>query len=805
MTLDRPGLVGAPIDRLEDPRFVTGKAEFLDDLVRPGMLHLRLIRSDYASARVRSVRFNADPSPMTDAILFEGSQLTLGIRADVDLDGFQSSSQPVLARRVRFVGEPVAAVLHADPYVAEDAAELVDVDYEPFDAVIDLHQALAPGSPLVHEGWRNNIYFRRRIEYGNIAAARGASQRIIRRRFRTNRQAGVPLEGRGCLAEVDGSGRLTLWSSTQIPHLVRAYLAKELGVAEQRIRVVAPDVGGGFGVKGHVFAEELLVAWLAMRLGRPVKWVEDRREHLMASTHARDHEHVVEAYVTSGGRILGLRAQLIVDAGAYSVYPWTARSDGGMAAKVLPGPYDIRNYEVEDVAVATNKCPLGTYRGVGRPSAVFTMERLIDEISTELGLDPIEVRLQNVVREFPYTTVNGLVYDPGSYAESIEAVRTKLGYDDLRQQQASGRSIGIGLALYNEQTAHGAPDFVVRHVPIQTGYESATVVVDGQGRVTLMTGLQSHGQGLETTLAQVVADELGVPIAHVSVIHGDTAMSPVSVGTWGSRGATLGGGAVKRAARVIKEKMLAIAADALEIHARDLVVEDGRIHAVDRPDRDIAISEIARWANWQTDRLPANMEPGLQSTVFLDGPARGVFSNACHAAVVEVDRATGGIRILRYVVVEDCGTMINPSIVEGQVRGGVAQGLGSALLEEFIYQEDGQPLTTTFMDYLLPTFTDVPTIEINHLSTPSPWTEMGIKGVGEAGAIGPMAALGNAVSDALKRGVFETPLRLERVWRVIEDDPVETGPQDRNDDQSPLKEFWREESSNPVDAKGGAR
>ena len=797
---DRPGLVGASVPRVEDARLVTGRAEYIDDLTRARMLHLRLVRSPLASASVRSVGWDARRVAPSGALLFDGTTVPVGVRADVTLEGYQGAIQPALTTRVRYAGEPVAAVLHPDPYVAEDAAEYVDVDYEPLDTVADLGAALADDAIRVHDDWRDNVFFRRRIAYGDVRAARSRSDLVISRTFRTRRQAGVPLEGRGCLAEVDGRGGLTLWSSTQIPHLVRAYLAQALSLPEQRIRVVAPDVGGGFGIKGHVFPDEILVAWLALHLDRPVKWIEDRREHLAASIHARDHEHSVEAFVSRDGRIHGLRAQIIVDAGAYSVYPWTARSDSGMAAKVLLGPYDIRDYEVEDVAVATNKCPLGTYRGVARPSAVFTMERLMDEIAIELGLDPIDVRSANVVREFPYTTANGLVYDSGSYAESLERLRQEIGYDELRRTQASGRRIGIGVALYNEQTAHGAPDFVVRHVPIETGYESASVRMDGEGRVTITTGLQSHGQGLETTLAQVAADELGVALANIVVRHGDTADSPMSVGTWGSRGAALGGGAVRRASRSIREKLLAVAAQAMEIDPRDLVLGDGRIQTVDDATRSLAIADVARWCNHQTDLLPPGTEPGLQATAFLDGPARGVFSNACHGAVVEVDAETGRITIVRYVVVEDCGTMINPAIVEGQVRGGVIQGLGSALLEEAIYDDDGQPLTTTFMDYLLPSIGDMPSIEIHHLSTPSPWTDLGIKGVGEAGAIGPMAALGNAVSDALGRAVTETPLRLERVWRLARSRSDE---RHRPRTRAPiLDEFWRASEHDPAHAGG---
>jgi aerobic carbon-monoxide dehydrogenase large subunit len=768
-----PRLVGARVRRVEDARLVSGLGRYLDDLAPAGTLHLRLVRSQFPSALVTSISIgDFEPAP-EGTLLFTGDDTGhLAVRADVRHSSWRGSEQPVLARgRVRYVGEPVAAVLHPDPYVAEDAADLVSVDCEPLPAVVDLAGALDPGSPRVHEDWPDNLFVRRRRVFGDLDEARGQADRVIRRVLRTNRQAGVPLEGRGCLAVPEPTGAsLTLWSSTQMPHLVRTYVARQLGLPEHALRVVAPDVGGGFGVKGHVFGEEVLVAWLALRTGRPVKWVEDRSEHLIASIHARDHLHLVEAFVSASGRVLGLRAQLVVDAGAYSVFPWTAGSDSGMAAKVLLGPYDIQRYEVEDVAVATNKCPLGTYRGVGRPSAVFTMERLMDEIARELGLDPAEVRRRNLIREFPYRTAMGLEYDPGSYAESMEKALEHVGYEALRRaprERGGGRvRIGVGVAVYNEQTAHGTPDFEVRGTPIETGYESLALRMDPDGAVVVHTGLQSHGQSYETILAQVVAEELGVEFGTVRVVHGDTASSPYCVGTWGSRGAVLGGGAAARAARQVRAKLLAIAAHHLEVSEADLEIQDGVAHPRGYPGKGLAVAELAYIANRHTALLPPGIEPGLEATVFLDGPERGTFSNACHAAVVEVDTRTGKVRPVRYVVVEDCGVMINPTVVDGQVQGGVAQGIGSALLEEVKYSPEGQPLTSTFMDYLLPTSTDVPAVEVHHLQTPSPLTELGAKGMGEAGSIGPMAAVAGAVSDALGRPVLETPLRPERVWRL---------------------------------------
>ncbi len=775
-----PHLIGARITRLEDRRLTTGDARYLDDLEVPGCLYLRLVRSPYAHARIRSLDATALRNELPDALVFTGEDCpNLGIRADIDKPGAQHAFQPCLAREVvRFVGEPVTAVLSADPYRSEDAAELLAVDYESLPVITDIDAALAPGAPPLHPGWRDNAFVRRVRGGGDIEAAANAADRVVRRTFRTHRHTGVPMENRGCLAQLDPTGtRLTLWSSTQLPHMVRSYVAAQLGWPENRLRVVAPDVGGGFGVKGGVYGEEVLISWLALQTRRPVKWVEDRREHLMASIHARDHIHELEAYVRSDGRVLGVRARILVDAGAYSAYPWTAGSDSGMAANVLLGPYDIPNYRAEDIAVATNKCPVSTYRGVGRPSAAFSMERLMDEIARELEIDPIDLRLRNVVRRFPYTTATGLVYDSGSYAESLERMGEILDYPRLRAEQAQARTrgerMGVGVMLFCEQTAHGTKEFVGRGMPIVSGYESATVEMDPQGKVTIYTGLQSHGQGMETTLAQIAADYLAVPVEDVTVLHGDTANSPYAMGTWGSRGSVLGGGAVALAAGKLRDKLVAIAAHELEIRPDDLELRDGHVQVKGVPGRTIQISMLARWALQEPKHLPPGMLPGLHETQFVDGVSTGVFSNACHAAVVRVDPTLGRVQLLRYVVIEDCGRMINPLIVEGQVQGGVAQGIGSALLEELIYDQGGQLLTSTFADYLLPQASDVPDIEVHHLVTPSPQTPLGNKGMGEAGAIGPMAAIGNAVADALDRCVTDVPLTLERTWLLANSSPAE--------------------------------
>ncbi|MBI1385086.1 MAG: molybdopterin-dependent oxidoreductase [Rhizobiales bacterium] len=770
---DRPRHVGARVERIEDTRLLSGGARYIDDIRLARMLHLRFVRAEMAHARILGIDIGALGDLQHPTRVFTGADIGgLAIKAHQDVPEFQYSEQPLLARdRVRFVGEPVAAVLADDPYIAEDAAELVFVDYDPLEVVASMEAALDPASPPLFDGWNGNVFVERQMKGGDIERARAAAAHIIRRTYSTHRQAGVPMEGRGVVARYDPADRfLTVWSSTQIPHLVRTYIAEELGFPEQRLRVVAPDVGGGFGVKGQVFSEEVLVAWLALETGRPVKWIEDRREHLLASIHARDHRHTLEAYVAADGRILGLKADISVDVGAYSTFPFTAAGDPGMAAKVMPGPYDFQHYEATFRALATNKCPIGTYRGVGRPSAVFAQERLMDDIADELGIDPIELRLRNVVRVFPYTNALGFTYDPGSYAECLEKARELLADDIAEAASLRGhpeRRVGVGIACFIEQSAHGTPDFTRRRVPIETGYIAARVAMTPDGGAVVDIGLQSHGQGHETVMAQVAADALGIAPGDVHVRHGDTLTTPYSVGTWGSRGGPLGGGAVHVAASEIAEKLRAIAAHLLQASEREITLGGGRAFVTAAPDRHIPIARLTRAALRNVDRLPKGMAPGLEAQCSLDGPRDGTYSNAVHAAVVEIELATAKMRLKRFIAVEDCGRILNPLVVDGQVRGGIVQGIGSAMFEQFVYDEECQPRTVTFADYLLPLAPEIPTIEVHHIETPTPLTPLGAKGLGEGGAIGPAAAIANAVADALEVPVSSTPLNADALWRLI--------------------------------------
>ncbi len=770
---EQPRYIGARIKRLEDPRLVQGQGRYIDDLVVPNMLHLRLLRSELAHARIAGIDTSFLKERFPTAQIFTGADIgELGIRAAADLPSVQRCTQPILAReRVRFVGEPICAVLLDDAYAVEDAAESVFVEYDALPVVADVEAATATDAPILFEGWRNNFFIEQTRKGGDLDAARAGAAHVIKRTYRNQRQAGVPMECRGVIAMLDPAGRiLTVWSSTQIPHLLRTYLSEELSWPENQINVIAPEVGGGFGVKGHVFAEEVLVAWLAIRTRRSVKWIEDRREHLIASIHARDHVHTLEAYVTAEGRVLGLKADVTVDVGAYSVWPFTAGSDPGMVAKVLPGPYDIQGYEATFRAVATNKCPIGTYRGVGRPSAVFSQELLMDEIAIELGIDPFTLRERNLPPKFPYKNVLGFTYDEGSYAQSIVKMRDLLAPDIEAARASRDKPVrsGVGFALFLEQTAHGTPDFIRRRSPIETGYESAKVEMYPDGRVVVDTGVQCHGQGHETTFAQLVSEQLGIPPEDVLVRHGNTMTSPYSTGTWGSRGITLGGGAAYRAAGVLREKLVAIAAQHLQAPPGEIELADRQARITNDSQRHIGIAKLARWAQRNVENLPPGMEPGLHAAAFVDGPADGAYTNAIHAAVVEIDTKTGALKLKRFVVVEDCGTIVNPMVVDGQVRGGVVQGIGSALWEHFIYDKEGQPLTTNFADYLMPSAPGLPNIEVHHIETPSSVTPLGMKGLGEGGAIGPAAAIANAVQNALGVPVRETPITPHRIWKLID-------------------------------------
>ena len=778
--------VGQPVRRREDPRFLRGATRYVDDLRAPRTVHAAFVRSPHAHALVRGVdlaRAQAHPAFVAALTGADVARLAKPIRCDSTYPEFKGADYPALAaERVRFAGEPVAVVVAADRYLAEDVAEHVDVDYEPLPPVVDLDIALGPSTPL-HPGWNDNLFLDRRRSAGDVDAAFRGADHVFEATYRVHRHTAVPLEPRACLADYSvATGLLTLHTATQIPHLVRTALADALDLPEPRIRVVSPDVGGGFGAKGQLFPEEIVLALLAMRLGRPVKWLEDSREHLAASVHARDHRHHVAIAFRKDGTILGVKADVVVDVGAYSVFPWSATQDGGIAAAMITAPYAIQHFAARIRCVATNKCPFGAYRGVGRPAGAFTIERALDDAARALGLDPVAIRLKNHVPDdaYPYHHANGHVYDKASLVAALRRAVEAVGYEDFRREQARLRAEGcyrgIGFAPYIEQTGH-THEFVQRGTPIAFAYEAARVSLDPSGCATVHTSLHSHGQSHETTFAQIAADRLGVPIDHVRVEFGDTDSAPYGMGTFASRAAVLGGGAVWKASDAVRAAVAKMAGHLLEVAPEDLVIEDGVVRVVGSPDRAMTVAQVARLAFHRPERLPPELTVADFSShqIYDAPPGTGTWGNAVHVAVVDVDVATGLVTLVRYLVVEDCGTVINPLVVDGQVHGGVAQGIGGTLLEHLVYDESGQLLSPTMMEYLLPTAQEIPDIEVHHLVTPSPFTPGGIKGLGEGGAIGPMAAIGNAVTDALAPlgvAVRALPLTPDRVLAMIENAPA---------------------------------
>jgi carbon-monoxide dehydrogenase large subunit len=779
-----PSPIGAAIPRVEDARLLTGQGRYVADAIPPGTLHVAFVRSPHAHARIADV----DPRPARAApgvvACLTGADLAAHartMRAPSRMRDYRVTDFPALAvGRVRHVGEAVAAVVASDRYAAEDAAELVSVRYEPLPVAADVERALADGAPVLHEAAGGNVILSRTFSRGDVDGALAAARVVAGDRFRFHRHAGVPIENRACLARWDaGDGTLTVWSSTQIPGIARDMLAELLGLPVPSVRVVARDVGGGFGIKTVLYPEEIVVAALARIVGAPVRWVGDRREDLLTSTQAWDETIDAELGVDADGRIVGLRARVTADLGAYSIYPWTASIEVIQVVSFLPGPYRVEHYRGEARGVATNRAPMGPYRGVGRPVSTFVTESLLDRAARRLGLDPAEIRRRNLLgpEDLPYRSASGIVWDGGAFQESLARVCQAAGYGELRAEQAraraTGRYVGVGLAAYVELTGVGSAIPVSPGAEIATGTEGATVRVEPGGGVVAIFGLGCQGQGHETTLAQVVAGELGVAVRDVRVLHGDTASGPHSTGTYASRSAVLGGGGAMLAARAVRDKALAIAAHHLEADPADLTLEDGVVRVRGAPGREIALGAVATLAYAGTRRLPAGMEPGLEATRFYD-PYFGTASNATHLSVVEVDPATWAVRVLRHVVAEDCGRVINPLIAGGQTTGGVAQGLGAALLEEIVYDGDGQLLTASLMDYLVPTAGEVPPVEVIHLDRPSATTLGGFKGVGEGGTIGAPAAVANAVADALAPlgvEVSELPVTADRLFRLTASAP----------------------------------
>ncbi|WP_028921834.1 xanthine dehydrogenase family protein molybdopterin-binding subunit [Pseudonocardia acaciae] len=768
--------VGARLPRREDARFLTGRGRFVGDLARVAPRHACFVRSPMASARVTAV--DASDLPR-GAEVFDADALGAGdLTAVLERPEFVPTAMPVLARdRVRHVGEPVAMVLADSAYAAEDAAEAVLVDYEPEAAVADLDAALADGAPRVHAGAADNTM----LDVhpfddpsfgtggpGDPFAAAGA--RVVELRTASARVSALPLEGRGCLAEWhEPDDQLVLHVSTQVPHQVRTAVARSLGLPERQVRVVVPDVGGGFGMKCVVGREEVAVAAAALRTGRPVVWLEDRQENLTASFHGHEQEYRVRAAVAADGTLLGLDADIRCDVGAYSAFPFTSGVEPLMAAHELPGVYRVPRYRVRSRAVATHKPPTAPYRGVSRPQIVLVMERLMERIARELGLDPLQVRRRNLIDEFPWTGVNGITYDPGSYRESLERCAELLRAEGWYRRRDGGAPLGIGYACFNERTGYGTGAFAARAMDMVPGYDISEARMDASGTVVVTSGTLNHGQGHETTFAQIAADQLGLHPDRIRVRQGDTEVIPYGWGTFASRSAVVGGAAVRGASGRLAAKVRRIAAHLLEADADDVELAGGQA-LVRGTGAGMAVAEVARVALLQAHRLPPGEAPGLSERASFDVDGSGTFSNATHGVVCELDPGTGAVRLLRYLVVEDCGVVINPMVVDGQVRGGVAQGIAAALYEALHYDSDGTPSSATLMDYLVPTATEIPVVDVEHLETPCAFSVTGAKGMGEGGTIGAPAAVLNAVNDALRGTGVELdtiPVRAEAVLAAL--------------------------------------
>ncbi len=774
-------LFGAKVKRREDPRLIMGKATYTDDLTLPGLLHAAIVRSPHAHARITRIDTAAARRVPGVVAVFTGADLVgkvnpLPCAWLIPNAELKTPAHPAIAvDRVRYVGDAVAVVVAEGRYVARDGAERVIVDYAPLPAIVEADQTTRPGAPQLHDDVPQNIAFRWKVTGGDIAAAFAAAGAVIKQRFLNQRLIPNAIETRASVADYRSStGELTLWVTSQNPHIHRVVLSGVLGIPEHKLRVISPEVGGGFGSKIFVYPDEAIIAFCSRALGRPVKWAEDRRENYLTSAHGRDHITEVELAVKKDGSLLGLRGRTYANLGAYlsTAAPGVPTILHGL---MLSGCYQLPAVDYEVVGTFTNTTPVDAYRGAGRPEATYIVERLMDLAATDLGLDPVEIRRRNFIprEKFPYTTCTGVAYDSGDYEHSFDMALRMVDYPAWRDRQrrgpTNGKHIGIGISTYVEICGLG-PSPVAGAVGFQGGlWGSAVLRVHPTGKVNVFIGEKPHGQGEETTFAQVVADELGIPIDDIQVIYGDTATTPMGWGTYGSRTTVVGGAACALAARKVVDKARKIAAHLLEAAEADVVFQDGKFFVKGSPERaktfqDVTLQAYLAW------NLPAGVEPGLEASAFYD-PTNFTFPFGAHLCVVEVDAQTGNVGVKRYVAVDDCGKAINPLIVDGQVHGGITQGVGQALYEGAIYDASGQLLTGSMLDYAVPKASQVPVYETARTETPSPHNPLGVKGVGETGTIASTAAVVNAVVDALRPfGIrhLDMPLTPQRVWQAIQ-------------------------------------
>jgi aerobic carbon-monoxide dehydrogenase large subunit len=768
------GYFGRPMKRVEDPRLIKGIATYIDDLKLPDMLHAEFVRSPHAHAKINFI--NADSAKKLSGVIgvFTGADLNdeLGtIPCATPLPGGKSPEhKPLAGARAYFVGHPVAVVVAKTRAIARDALELVEVDYDPLPAVIDPEKALEQGSPLAHPELGTNIAFTWSLPGGDVESAFQEADQVLKVRMIHPRLTPMAIEPRGCVASWHaGESSLTLWTSTQIPHLVRTLLPGLVHIPENKLRVVTPEVGGGFGSKLNLYAEEIVISHLAIRLNRPIKWIESRRENAAATVHGRDQIGDHEIAIKKDGTVLALRYKAIADVGAYCQLLTPAIPT--LTGIMLCGCYKLKAAQMELTGVHTNKMSTDAYRGAGRPEAAFIIERVMDLVAAELGLDPVEVRLKNMPdpSEFPFHTATGLEYDSGNYQAAFDKARALADWPKLlRERDAArkeGRLFGVGLSTYVEICALGPSKTMAAG-----GWEWGCVRIEISGKVTVITGTTPHGQGQETSFAQIAADRLGVPIEDVVVLRGDTASAHFGRDTYGSRATALGGTAIAMSIDKIIEKTKTLAAALLKSTPEEIEFENGKFFVSGDPEKTLGWGQIASEA-YVAKNLPLGFEPGLEASSFFE-PPNCTFPFGTHIVAVEVDRDTGRVKILKYIAVDDCGKQVNPLLVEGQVQGGIAQSIGAALMEQTVYDENGQLLTGEFMDYAIPRAADIPDYILGSTETPSPSNLLGVKGVGEAGTIGATPAIANAVIDALSPlGVrhLDLPYTPERVWRAIQE------------------------------------
>ena len=768
--------VGASALRKEDDRFLRGRGEYVADISLPGMKDVAFVRSNLAHARIASIEI---PERLRKNV-FVAKDMS-GVKpiiAATALRGFKHSSEPILTSdKVRYVGEIVAMCLANTRAEAEDLASEIEIDYEEMPPIVSVESALAAGAALVHENWGDNIFIEIVEGDDDLRDVLASAPVKVTRRIKTARHCMFPMEGRGVIAYRDYRlDMLTIVSSTQMPNVVQTGIAECLGLETGRVRVISPDVGGGFGYKGLLCREEVALAWLAQRLNHPIRWLEDCREHLSGNANCREHSYHITGYADRTGRLLALDCEAYVDAGAYSVYPTSAALEAAQIASLLPGPYDFERYRCRSVAVATNKCPILPYRGVARTGVCLALESIMDDIARAIGVEPYEVRLRNLARpeQMPFRNVVGKLFDSGDYPRCLRQAVEAIDIESVRRRQSrgelDGRLVGVGVSFFNEQGALGTSVLAGWGRPVVPGYEQATARLTSDGDLEIRVGTHSHGQGHQTTLAQIAHEVLGVAFDRIKIIQGDTLSTPFSTGTYASRSIVMAGGAVAKACRELATRATRIGAWLMQKDAAQARLEDGMVFA---QGAHVTLDEIARSWYLQPQHLPPDVDPaGLEATSgYRAGRDSGTFSYAAHAVLVAVDAETGLVEILDYVVVEDGGKLVNPMIVDGQIIGGTAQGIGTCLYESTPFDAQGQPLASTLLDYILPGATEVPSVRVLHMETPSPHTEFGVKGIGEGGAVGPPAAIVSAINDALRplrAEVHDLPVTPERILQALE-------------------------------------